>query len=87
MPGALRSVLTFVMQLFQRYGFLLNVEKGNTSAVVSFRGTGAPLLRQRFQLGPRPGDTVQIAGQNVFLHWPSTYYNCDCLLILKRLQL
>ena len=40
-----------------------------TSAVVSFQGTGAPLLRQRFQVGPRPGDTVQIAGQNVFLHY------------------
>lgn len=73
MPGALRSVLTFVMQHFQRYGFLLNLEKSKTSAVVSFRGTGAPLLRQRFQLGPRPGDTVQIAGQNVFLHYVPSY--------------
>lgn len=73
MPGALRNVLTFVLQLFQKYGFLLNLEKGKTSAVVSFRGTGAPLLRQRYQLGPCPGETVQIADQTIFLHYVPSY--------------
>lgn len=73
MPGALRNVLTFVLQLFQKHGFLLNLEKGKTSAVVSFRGTGAPLLRQRYQLGPCPGETVQIADQTIFLHYVPSY--------------
>ena len=42
MPGELRRILVFVMQLFEKFGFLLNLDKGKTSAVVSFRGTGAP---------------------------------------------
>lgn len=73
MPGALQTILSFVMQLFQRYGFLLNLDKGKTSAVVSFRGTGAPQMRQRFQLGPQPGDTLNVAGQTVFLHYVPSY--------------
>ena len=73
MPDALRQVMGFVARLFHRYGFLLNMEKGKTSAVVSFRGTGAPLLRQHFQLGPRPGDEVVIDGQTFFLHYVPSY--------------
>ena len=73
MPDALRNVLKFVLQLFHRYGFQLNMEKGKTSAVVSFRGTGAPLLRQHFQLGPRPGDEIPIGDQTFFLHYVPSY--------------
>lgn len=73
MPAELRRVLTFVLQLFQKYGFLLNLDKGKTSAVVSFRGPGAPLLRQRYQLGPRPGEEVHIADQIIFLHYVPSY--------------
>ena len=73
MPAALRAVLSFVQQLFQRYGFLLNLDKGKTSAVVSFRGSGSPQMRQKYQLGPRPGDTIQVDGQSVFLHYVPSY--------------
>ena len=73
MPDALRAILRFVMQLFHRYGFLLNMDKGKTSAVVSFRGTGAPLLRQRFQLTPKPGDQILIGEQAFFLHYVPSY--------------
>ena len=73
MPTALRRVLTFAFQLFRRYGFLLNLERGKTSAVVAFRGSGAPLMRQRFQLTPCPGDTVQIDDMTVFLHYVPVY--------------
>ncbi|CAL1163980.1 unnamed protein product, partial [Cladocopium goreaui] len=34
MPKELRRILQFVLQLFEKYGFLLNLEKGKTSAVV-----------------------------------------------------
>jgi len=73
MPDALRAILSFVVQLFHRYGFLLNMDKGKTSAVVSFRGTGAPLLRQHFQLGAKPGDSVLIGDKMYFLHYVPSY--------------
>ena len=73
MPDALRAILGFVVQLFHRYGFLLNMDKGKTSAVVSFRGTGAPLLRQHFQLGAKPGDSILIGDKTYFLHYVPSY--------------
>ena len=73
MPDALRAILSFVVQLFHRYGFLLNMDKGKTSAVVSFRGAGAPLLRQHFQLGAKPGDSIMIGDQTYFLHYVPSY--------------
>jgi hypothetical protein len=73
MPDELRRILRFVMQLFARFGFMLNLEKGKTSAVVSFRGTRAPQMRQTYQLGPRPGDTFDVENRQVFLHYVSHY--------------
>ena len=84
MPAALRAILSFVMQLFQSYGFLLNLDKGKTSAVVSFRGTGSPQLRQRYQLGPRPGDTMQVDGQTVFLHYVPSYKHLGTIFAANR---
>ena len=69
----MREILTYVMSLFRGYGFLLNLEKGKTSAVVSFQGAGAPQLRQQFQLHEKPGDTVLVDGQTVFLHYVPPY--------------
>eukprot|EP00435_Cladocopium_sp_Y103_P059388 s1362_g21.t1 len=74
LPPAIRSVLTFVSQLFAKFGFLLNLDKGKTSAVVTFRGPGAPLLRKQFQLGAKPGDLLQIDGREVFLHYATSAF-------------
>ena len=73
MPDELRRILRFVNQLFERYGFLLNFEKGKTSAVVSFRGAGAPQMRQKYQLGPRPGDNFMLGDRTIFLHYVAHY--------------
>ena len=61
------------MQLFEKYGFLLNLDKGKTSAVVSFRGTGAPQMRQIYQLGSKPGDSFQFHDRHIFLHYVPHY--------------
>ena len=73
MPGELRKILQFVMQLFEKYGFLLNLDKGKTSAVVTFRGSGAPQMRQTFQLGPKPGDSFMHQDRQIFLHYVPCY--------------
>lgn len=73
MPAALRKILQAVALLFRQKGFLLNFDKGKTSAVVTFRGPQAPQLRQEFQLGPKPGDVLDFEGQRIFLHYVHTY--------------
>lgn len=75
MPKELRRILQFVMQLFEKYGFLLNLEKGKTSAVVTFRGSGAPQMRQVYQLNAKPGDSFMLEGgeKQIFLHYVPSY--------------
>ena len=73
MPGELRKILQFLLQLFEKYGFLLNLDKGKTSAVVTFRGSGAPQLRQKYQLGSKPGGSFMYQEQQVFLHCVPCY--------------
>ena len=75
MPKELRRILQFVLQLFEKYGFLLNLEKGKTSAVVTFRGSGAPQMRQMYQLNAKPGDSFTLEGREkqIFLHYVPSY--------------
>ena len=73
MPGEMRKILKFVMQLFEKYGFLLNLDRGKTSAVVTFRGSGAPQMRQTYQLGSKPGDCFMYQEKQVFLHYVPCY--------------
>ena len=73
MPIALRKILQFVTKVFAQKGFLLNLDKGKTSAVVTFRGPQAPQYRQSFQLGAQPGDSIEIEGKQVFLHYVPVY--------------
>ena len=73
MPAALRKILHVVASLFLSKGFVLNLDKGKTSAVVTFRGPQAPQLRQAFQLGPKPGDAMDFEGRSIFLHYVPTY--------------
>ena len=73
MPAALRKILHMVASLFLSKGFILNLDKGKTSAVVTFRGPQAPQLRQAFQLGPKPGDVMDFEGRQIFLHYVPTY--------------
>ena len=80
MPEAIRNVLEFVVKLFQRYGFLLNMDKGKTSAVVSFRGVQAPMLRQQYQLCACPGDSFAIDGKEFFLHYVPSYKHLGTIL-------
>ena len=72
MPAALRKILHMVASLFLSKGFILNLDKGKTSAVVTFRGPQAPQLRQAFQLGPKPGDVMDFEGRQIFLHYVPT---------------
>ena len=50
-----------------------NSDKGKTSAVVTFRGSGAPQMRQTFQLGPKPGDSFMHQDRQIFLHYVPCY--------------
>ena len=50
MPGAIERLLQQIHKTFQRRGFELNMQKGKTTAVVTFRGPGAPEMRRQYQL-------------------------------------
>eukprot|EP00435_Cladocopium_sp_Y103_P052900 s1362_g16.t1 len=73
LPAALQMVLTQVHDTFRSSGFLLNMQQGKTSAVVSFRGSGAVAMRQKYQLIAQPGDVVILSGNECFLHYSSHY--------------
>eukprot|EP00435_Cladocopium_sp_Y103_P016108 s4736_g4.t1 len=51
LPSAIQTLLAKIHQIFTRRGFDLNLQKGKTTAVVTFRGKGAPDLRREYQTG------------------------------------
>eukprot|EP00435_Cladocopium_sp_Y103_P055564 s1033_g18.t1 len=53
LPVAVENLLAKVHQVFMRRGFDLNMQK--TTAVLTFRGSGAPELRREFQLNGASG--------------------------------
>ena len=50
LPAAIERLLQQIHKVFQRRGFELNMQKGKTTAVVTFRGPGAPDMRRKYQL-------------------------------------
>ena len=46
----LKTLVSFVHRIFDQHGFALNLDKGKTSAVISFRGHGAPTMRKTYLL-------------------------------------
>eukprot|EP00435_Cladocopium_sp_Y103_P068714 s750_g32.t1 len=87
LPQAIRKVWLFVKDLFGKFGFLLNMDKGKTSVVLTFRGPGAPLLRKQFQLGDRPGDTIEVDGSTIFLHYVPHYKHSGAWITPTQRQL
>eukprot|EP00435_Cladocopium_sp_Y103_P055590 s1133_g18.t1 len=84
MPDKLRQLLTHVNALFRSYGFTLNMDRGKTSAVVTFRGTGAPLMRKTYQLCDKPGDTFEVDGQWLHLHYVPVYKHLGTIFSAKH---
>ena len=84
LPTALRNIVMKLDDLFSRRGFLLNMSKGKTSVVATFRGQGAAALRAQYQLSDIPGDTVQIRGEDVHLHYVSQYKHLGCIFSSKH---
>ena len=48
LPGCLRRVVQQWDAILQKRGFQLNLARGKTSIVASFRGPGAPAVRQQY---------------------------------------
>ena len=68
------SLLQYVYHVFEQFGFELNLDPGKTSAVVAFRGTGAPALRKAHLLTATPFIECEVAaGTSVKLHLLSSY--------------
>ena len=72
-PIMIEEAVQHVHKVFLRRGLLLNLHKGKTSAVASFRGAGAGEMRKQFQLNDRPGINVTLGEHDVFIHFVSHY--------------
>eukprot|EP00435_Cladocopium_sp_Y103_P075980 s9_g71.t1 len=84
MPGALRELLKHVHALYRRFGFTLNMDRGKTSAAVTFKGPGAPLMRKTYQLIDCPGEEVELDGQKIHLHYVPAYKHLGTMLSAKH---
>ena len=68
------ELLTHVQKVFSRRGFALNMAKGKTMIVPTFRGPGAPTLRKEFVLIPTPGCQFQFQDGTVqWVHFATKY--------------
>ena len=61
LPGAIEHLRQQIHKVFQRRGFELNMQKGKTTAVATFRGPGAPALRRQYQLIAASGIMCNVA--------------------------
>lgn len=73
LPTAIETILVAAYEIFSRRGFTLNLKKGKTSVVATFRGPGAPLMRAKYQLCPRPGMDICLGPQTEFVHFVAHY--------------
>ena len=74
MPEAIEKLLQQVHKVFQRRGFELNMQRGKTTAVVTFRGKGAPEMRRKYQLAAATGMQCQVRpGKFEWLHIVPAY--------------
>eukprot|EP00435_Cladocopium_sp_Y103_P019087 s843_g4.t1 len=76
----LRAALQQARDALLSYGFSLNMAKGKTSAVLTFRGPGASELRKEYQLHANAGITCQFSdGQEVRLFLVPVYRHLGTL--------
>lgn len=71
--NSVEQALQMVHSLFASKGFILNLQKGKTSVVATFKGVGAASLRKRFQLGSNPGLTTRLGTAEEFVHFVPQY--------------
>ena len=64
--AAIEHTFQQVHEVFNKRGFTLNLQKGKTSVVATFRGVGAPAMRARHQLVEKPGLTIELPQGPVF---------------------
>eukprot|EP00435_Cladocopium_sp_Y103_P042722 s918_g11.t2 len=81
LPTALQALMSKIHQVFLRRGFDLNMQKGKTTAVVTFRGQGAPDLRRQFQLSSPSGIECPLgAHEGCWLHFVPAYKHLGTFL-------
>eukprot|EP00435_Cladocopium_sp_Y103_P032829 s972_g8.t1 len=74
LPPAIERLLQQIYKMFARRGFDLNMQKRKTSAVLTFRGAGAPDLRRKYQLVCPSGMPCQLsATKSSWLHIVPAY--------------
>lgn len=74
MPGAIETLLQQIYKVFNRRGFDLNMQKGKTTAVVTFRGSGAPEMRRQYQLAAATGLMCNLTPSKAeWLHFAPAY--------------
>ena len=71
--NSVEQALQKVHSLFASKGFILNLQKGKTSVVATFKGVGAAALRKRYQLGTNPGITTRLGNAEAFVHFVPQY--------------
>ena len=70
----LSALVVQVFHIFQDKGFKLNLARGKTAAVITFRGPKAPQLRKDYLLVPNPGvECTTHSGQKIWLHFEHVY--------------
>eukprot|EP00435_Cladocopium_sp_Y103_P010311 s2002_g2.t1 len=70
-----------IYKVFTRRGFDLNMQKGKTAAVLTFRGNGAPALRRKYQLVSPSGMMCQLAvDKSAWLHFCPSYKHLGTFL-------
>eukprot|EP00435_Cladocopium_sp_Y103_P068339 s97_g31.t1 len=78
---ALERLLQQIHKVFTRRGFDLNMQKGKTAAIVTFRGAGAPDLRRQYQLASPSGMVCQLTPtEQCWLHISPAYKHLGTFL-------
>ena len=75
----LQRVTEKILALFQRRGFQLNLKRGKTGAVISFKGPGSIEARRQLLLEENPGCLVRCGGKELRLHFSTTYLHLGSL--------
>eukprot|EP00435_Cladocopium_sp_Y103_P011810 s1660_g3.t1 len=74
LPEQVVRLMQEVDRQFQRRGFSINYDKGKTSAVVAFQGSGAVALRRSLLFGAKPSAEITFGQERVeWLHFVPAY--------------
>ena len=63
LPEQLRAIVAAWDEILLSNGFSLNLARGKTSIVATFRGAHAPTMRAHYQTGESPGDEIMLRGK------------------------